>query len=66
VTFTQPDFSFTAPEVRVDAPEITVQAPPPAEVTVNVPELPQRTVRKTVQRDKKGMITGVTEEEVRG
>jgi phage portal protein BeeE len=66
VTFTQPDFSFTAPEVRVDAPEITVQAPPPAEITVNVPELPQRTVKKTVQRDKKGLITGVTEEEVRG
>jgi hypothetical protein len=66
VTFTPPNIEVAAPEVRVEAPEITVSAPPPAEITVNVPELPFRSVKKTVHRNKDGIITSVTEDEVRG
>lgn len=54
-----------SPEVHVDvAPtEVRIDPPPPAEVTVNMPDVGRRTVKKTVQRDDDGNILAIIEDE---
>ena len=63
ITNIPPAIEVKAPDVHVDAPVVTVTTPDvhvDAPVTVTLPE-PKPTT-KTVHRDRKGQITGITEE----